>query len=546
MDETHSNPRIAELEGRLARMEERLGKVELVLGMQEPVEQRKSAAKPARDKAELELAVGQHLFSKVGILVLAIGGMLTLSLPWAGLASYLPSLAGLGAALALFATARLLQKRAPMDARYFRISAMALLFFAALRMCHFVESPCFGPQSAAAALTLAVAVAINLAVACWRKSIFLTGMGLVTGFIAALAVGTPYYTLGMISVMLIWGFWLSHRQGWKVLPMLVIPLAWLSYLIWAIGNPVIGNPIHVVDGPMVAVFVLLGWMLLIALMTALRRNRSDDGMELQVATLFNCGGYMLFLLHSLLAFRESFAVANIVASVVLLALAVFYWLREKCHFATFLYAMTGYGALTAALISLSGIPQLFVWLSAQSLLVVVTAIWFRSRFIIVANFLIYLAVITSYMLLVDHESGISLIFVWVALTSSRILKVHMAKLELKTELMRNAYLASAFIVFPYALYHIVPPSWVAASWVGIALFYYLMNLLTKARKYRWMGHNTLLLTVGYIIIRSIGSMQGTQRVVSFLLLGTVLLVVSLVFTVMRSKQSVARDGDKSE
>jgi uncharacterized membrane protein len=140
------------------------------------------------------------------------------------------------------------------------------------------------------------------------------------------------------------------------------------------------------------------------------------------------------------------------------------------------------------------------------------------------------------MVLVRQENGLSLVFGVVALTSSRILKWQKDRLELKTELMRNAYLTSAFIVLPYALYHIVPQAWVALSWVGIALFYYGMNLLTKARKYRWMAHNTLLLTVVYILIMSIGRLEGTQRILSFLVLGTVLLVVSLVFTVIRARQ----------
>jgi hypothetical protein len=179
---------------------------------------------------------------------------------------------------------------------------------------------------------------------------------------------------------------------------------------------------------------------------------------------------------------------------------------------------------------------LFVWLAAQSLLVVTTAIWFRSRFIIIANFLIFLIVVVCYMVLVTHENGISLVFGVVALTSARILRWQKDRLELKTELMRNAYLTSAFVVFPYALYHLVPRIWVAVSWVGLALFYYLMNLLTESRKYRWLGHNTLLLTVVYILVVGVAKLEGTQRIMSFLLLGTVLLVVSLVFTVIRARQ----------
>jgi uncharacterized membrane protein len=64
-----------------------------------------------------------------------------------------------------------------------------------------------------------------------------------------------------------------------------------------------------------------------------------------------------------------------------------------------------------------------------------------------------------------------------------------------------------------------------------------MNMLTESRKYRWLGHNTLLLTVGYILLIGVAKLEGAQRIVSFLILGSVLLVVSLVFTVIRARQA---------
>jgi len=100
----------------------------------------------------------------------------------------------------------------------------------------------------------------------------------------------------------------------------------------------------------------------------------------------------------------------------------------------------------------------------------------------------------------------------------------------------SVWLTAVALVTWYAFYHIVPQAWVALSWVGIALFYYVINLRTKARKYRWMGHNTLLLTVVYILLLGVGSLHGAQRIISFLVLGTVLMAVSLVFTMIRARQ----------
>jgi hypothetical protein len=151
--------------------------------------------------------------------------------------------------------------------------------------------------------------------------------------------------------------------------------------------------------------------------------------------------------------------------------------------------------------------------------------------------------VLAYMAVAKGESGISLGFGVVALLSARILNWKKERLELTTELMRNAYLASAFVVFPYALYHLVPRTFVSVAWVAIAVAYYLMNLVVRNPKYRWMGHLTLLLTVLYVIVVGITQLAPAYRIVSFLVLGTVLVAVSLVFTQVRARQKRAA-GEK--
>ena len=74
------------------------------------------------------------------------------------------------------------------------------------------------------------------------------------------------------------------------------------------------------------------------------------------------------------------------------------------------------------------------------------------------------------------------------------------------------------------------PGGVGFAWVGLALFYYLMNLIVRSPKFRWMGHATLLLTTGYLLMVGTSRLEPVYRVLSFLVLGTVLLGVSLLFT----------------
>ena len=169
----------------------------------------------------------------------------------------------------------------------------------------------------------------------------------------------------------------------------------------------------------------------------------------------------------------------------------------------------------------------------QSLLVISTAVWFRSKFIIVANFIIYAIIFVAYLAVEGKVDLISISFGIVALLSARVLNWKKDRLELKTEQMRNAYLLSALFIIPYALYFAMPESLISVSWIVVAIVYYILSLILKNKKYRWMALLTLLLTVGYVFIIGITNSDPTYKIVSFIALGTVLIVVSLTYTKLR-------------
>jgi len=68
------------------------------------------------------------------------------------------------------------------------------------------------------------------------------------------------------------------------------------------------------------------------------------------------------------------------------------------------------------------------------------------------------------------------------------------------------------------------------------MFYYIMNLLVRKQKYRWMGHLTLVLTVFYVVFVGLRQLEPTYRIVSLLVLGVVLIAVSLFFTRLKSRK----------
>jgi hypothetical protein len=463
----------------------------------------------------------------------------------AGLPPFAPSLAGFVISACLLFLAHHWRDSFELVAGYFRGAGMGLLFFSTLRLFFFGATHVLDINSVAGRLLLVGVVAANVAVAVRRKSVWLLGLALFTGLITTVAVGAPYFVFVGIAVLLALTASAVIRHGWPWLLPVVIPAGYLAHLVWLVNRPWSGRPLELVAKPVAGPLVLLAYVLIIATGSFLRRDRSEEDPPTVIAVLLNCGGgYGLFLLATMGGSSAVFGPAHLVAAAVFLGLALAFWRSEASRIATFFYAMTGYLALSVALARLIPVPNLFIWLSAQSLLVVATALWFRSKLIVVGNFFIYVAIVAAYAAVAKDESGISIGFGVVALLTARILRWQQERLELKTEMMRDVYLASAFVVFPYSLYHLVPRAFVTVSWVGVAVAYYLMNLIVRSPKYRWMGHLTLLLTALYVIVIGIFQLSPAYRIGSFLVLGTVLMVVSLIFTTVRARRKSAAAAER--
>jgi len=537
------------LEQRLARIEQHLALGPLAstppsqagqsITATEPTPLRPVSIKPP-EAEELEFVVGQNWFASVGALVLTCGVGFALSLPWPGQPAAAPSAFGYLLAAGLLFVARRWQDTFELLASFFRGAGMVLLFFSTLRLFFFGSAHAMEIESLGAPLLLLATAAINLGVAVRQRSPWLLGLAISMGLLAVLVIGTPWVVFGCIALLASFAAWAAVRHQWPGLLVFSIPAVYSTYLLWLINRPWAGRPFQILAEPVVGIYFLLVYAMIFTAGALRRKEKSLDDPATIAAVLFNCGaGYGIFLLQSLKMETGLFTPAHLTAAIVFLGLAVAFWKSEASRIPTFFYAMTGYLALSVAIARHFPSPEVFIWLSAQSLVVVATALWFRSRLIVVANFFIYVAIVLAYMVAAKQESGISLGFGIVALLTARILNWKKERLELRTELMRNAYLASAFVIFPYALYHLMPRAYVSLSWVGVALAYYLMNLMVQNPKYRWMGHLTLLLTVGYVVVVASTEFGSTYRIVSFLVLGTVLLVVSLIFTQVRERRKRA-------
>jgi hypothetical protein len=535
----------ANLIERVARIERRLDQLEQALQpaaarelhTSVEAESAKGVAVPARSpdpvaiEEDLEQVIGQRWFAHVGILVLALGAAFALSLPYPGAPPVLPAALGASAAGGLLVLARSWRKSFSLISSYLGGAAMALFYFSVLRLYFFGATPVLRIDSWMGRCVLLAIVGLNLGLALRRSSPYLAGLALGMGYLTLALLDSAGLLCVGITVLsgLVVECW--RRHGWHALLLLNIPAAYLTHFVWMLDGSFGQGAFQPGREPVWSVYFILIYAVVMGLAPLIRRMTSAEESFEAACALFNAGmAFGLYWLHSAVAFESAMMSLQLVAAAVFLAMAVVLWCVRRSELACSIYAMTGYWALSVVLLNAFTVPDVFVWLSLQSVLVVITALWFCSPFIVVANFFIYVAIVLGYVIVAGRETGISLGFGLVALISARILNWQKERLQLRTEKMRNAYLFSALVVFPYALYHLVPRAYVAVSWVGVAAMYYLLNLLIRNQKYRWMGHCTLLFTLIYLLVIGITQLAPAQRVFSFLVLGTVLVAVSLVFT----------------
>ena len=551
MDSSSDNSTLNEILKYLKNIDDRVSKIEANLKIQyTPGEQLESdrteeIAEKAKSKEGLEERIGQFWFPKIGIVVLIVGFVFFLTLPLNELPVFLPALMGYILAAALFGLAKVWKESFSYLSGYLISGGFVLLYLTTMRLYYFGTENTIDSHLAIIIL-LAAVTTVTLFVSVRRKSINFAILGITFGFVTAVLSDFSYIIFLMITVLSIIAVWFKLKYEWNFLLFYGMFLAYLTHLIWFVNNPFLGNTLQTVNEPELNLLFILMYVVIFSCAYLFSQKDDEEDFISASAALFNnSGGYGLFVLIALLISPASFSIYHFIAALIFLIIAIAYWVKRENKYSTFFYAMFGYVALSVAITGQFAQTEYFIWLCWQSLLVVSTAVWFRSKYIILANFVIYLMIFFSYLVVAETSGGISLSFGIVALLSARILNWKKDQLELKTEQMRNAYLLSALFIIPYSLHQIFPSGYVSLSWIGVAILYYLLSVILANHKYRWMAIATFLLTVFYVFVIGITSTETIFKIVSFLVLGAALIIVSLVYSKNKSKKKVEKDDKKN-
>lgn len=538
----------------LKSLEKRLSRIEAYLNLEQEEEESEVEQKPrvAEEQPSIEdtfeIRIHESWLPRVGIVVFAIGIAFLLTLLYNNYPPILPTTFGYFLVGGIFLLSHIWRKSFAYISRYLLGGGMVLFYYITFGI-HYISEPALIISRTPAIVLLLAVVFLNLYISTRRESVYLCALNFTMGYFTALASGNAYLLFFITTLMALFVVYYKFKFKWNNLIIYGIILTYLTHFLWYLNHtfPFLGDKIQYGPLPQINLIFILIYASIFAAANLLRsKDQPEDNTVIMSAFLNSFGGFVLFLLISLttiLNYKSYFVLSHGLASIFFLIFAVVFWLYKRSKFSTFFYSIIGYTALSVAIIAQFKEPDSLIWLSWQSILVISTAIWFRSKFIILANFIIYVIIFLAYLGTVHGNIDIwSLSFGIVALLSARVLNWKKDHLELKTELMRNSYLVSAFFIFPYALYHLVPGAYVALSWVAVTLLYYMMSLILDNKKYRWMALLTLLMTVLYVFIIGIAKLELVYRVISFLVLGIVLIALSLIYNKMRTKSGAAKSN----
>jgi hypothetical protein len=491
-------------------------------------------ASPSDDS--IEFRIGEYGMAWLGNIVLLFGiSFLVQYLQNKGL-SFVSALTGFVSVFLIYTAAHFTGKPLPYLSRLFDYTGHLLLFYMTLKL-HFFQTEPLITNAFAAHLLLLGVLGILIYLACKRKSQLMAGivvmMILFTGMISKDVV----FAAGISALAALIAVFLYYRYGWLKLVFVFIFLIYLSHLNWMLNSPLAGNtPEFNLTAKNECYFIFATGFLLSMLAIIPKKEKSSDDFII-TAIVFN--GFIFSAILALTVFvyfSQNYIPVFTILTLFSLGYSVVLQARSELKILSSIYALYGFLAMSVTCYGILHFPKAFMLLSVQSLLVVSMALWFRSRFIVVMNTILFMVLILIYLALPERHTPTNFSFMMVALITARIINWKKERLNIKTELIRNSYLTIGFGMTLFSFYHAFPANYITVSWIGAALLFLLVGRLIRNIKYRWLAIGTLVASGIKLILIDLSAIDIGFRVLVFMLLAIISIAVSILYSKYLSKK----------
>jgi hypothetical protein len=462
----------------------------------------------------LESQIGRFGLAWLGNVVLLFGIIFLIQFLMGQGQRYLPLITGYTASLSIFFLAGYLKKTNSHLSFIFKIHAHVLFYYATLHLHFFSPNPVL-PGKTVAVILLLMLVAVQVYISVRDKSQAIAALSVIFGLTTAISTDTTHLMLLLVTLTAAGAVYFYYRFHWSFLLLATIFLTYITFILWLFGNPFMGHQMQMISVQHDGVLYLFGLGSCFSFISLFRKKdaSSDD-----------------FLISVIIINGILFVVLFAVITVFCLVFSTILHSESDWNFASAFFALYGFMAMSISLYGLFGFPRVYLLLSVQSLLVVSMALWFGNRLIVVMNSLLFLTILIIYMLSSKPVNGVNFSFALISLLSARIINWKKSRLQIKTDLLRNTYMIEGFFMILFALFHAIPRQFVTFSWTIAAMLYFLISLLLKNVKYRYMALGTLICAAVYLFIVDLARIELIYRVLALLFLAVLSIGISIYYT----------------
>lgn len=542
MDENLDQFRESEIISRLSELEDRMLRIEKELNIDSiPIEEYSEldpseGLRKISDGTIIESVIGESVLAWLGNIVLFFG--LTFLIQYIQNSGYqlASSIFGYISVTGIFIFANFLKKSHPRMASIFNLNAYLLLFYVTLRLHFYTVNPLIVSKAIGLSLLTLVSV-VQLTFSVKRRSILQTGTALVLLSITAIVSDTTHFMLPLAAIIATISVLLLHRFGWMGLLYLSIVLVYLINLFWFFNNPIMGHQLQAIkvhNLGFVYLFVIGGLYSLIAL---IKKSESTTKSGIIGAIIFNGLGFStLLLLYVMTFFPDNYVLLIGSISGFCLLYSVLLQIRSDWKILAAFYALYGFVTFSITVHGIYDFPRAYFLLAIQSLLVVTMALWFRSKFIVGMNTILFISLLIFYLNTSTQTDAINISFSIVALATARILNWQKDRLTIKSDLLRNIYLVIGFIMVLVTLYHLIPARYITLSWTGIAVIYFVFSIVLKNMKYRYLALGTMLAAAFYLFIVDLAKIELVFRIMALMFLAIISIGLSIYYSRKNKKK----------
>ncbi len=533
-DLDHLKQKIDDLEKRISRLEEasttpqyyRTG----LFRYQDSPARETASEKPASGEHSMESRVGEYGMAWMGNVVLLFGILFLSQFLQNNQKEFISLLFGMVSVGLVYLLGHFTRNSLPYMSRLFVYNGHLLLYIQAMRICLLPGSQILENSFLDHAVILAVL--LFLIYLAYRNSsqilaVIIWLMMVMTGIVE----GSTHFMLIMMLGISVSAIWFTIRKGWWTGLWISIFLSYFLYLMWILGNPFMSKSFEIISVHHFGHFYLFACALAYSLLALLPVSEMNSLNRVNPAIVLNGIGFsFLFTVTILAFFTENYFQYFGLIAVFCIGYSIWLQLRGAWKNIAGMYALYSFVALSISLAGIAHFPLAFLLLSIQSLLVVIVALWFRSRFMVIMNTILFVGLLIAYFIMGDILHVTNFSFALVALVTARILNWQKQRLEIRTELIRNIFLFIGAVMVLFSLHEAVPPHFVTLSWTLSALLFFILSVAIRNMKYRWLAIITMVITVFYLFIVDLSNISLGYRIIALMFIAAISLGISIFYS----------------